>query len=89
LRQRYQQHGALALLSQKRGPKHPSRRTDQVCQLVIRHRFLDPEASPAVLAQKIRQAGHSISLRSVQRIIAQFGLQKKTLRVAPPNRPRR
>ena len=84
LRQLLQQHGAQALQSRSRGPKTTYRRTDQVRQLVIRHRFLDPEASPAVLAQKIRQADHPISQRSVQRVIADFGLQKKTLRLAPP-----
>ena len=47
---------------------------------VIRHRFLDPEASPEVIAQKLRQTQHSLSIRSVQRVIADYGLQKKTLR---------
>lgn len=89
LRRLYQGHGARALQSQKRGPKTTYRRTEAVRQQVIRHRFLDPEASPAVLAQKIRQAGHLISTRSVQRVIADFGLQKKTLRLAPPVWPAR
>jgi hypothetical protein len=84
-----QERGALALLSLKRGPKTTYRRTEQARQQVIRHRFLDPEASPSVLAQKIRQAGHPISIRSVQRVIAEFGLQKKTLRPAPQTRPDR
>jgi len=48
-------------------------------RLVIRCRFLDPESSPAVIAQKIRQQKLAISTRSVERIIADFGLQKKTL----------
>lgn len=87
LLQRLVAHGALALHSQKRGPKTTYRRTDIVRQHVIRHRFLDPDASPAVLAQKIRQAGHRISTRSVQRVLADFGLQKKTLRPAPPTWP--
>lgn len=82
LRQLYQVHGARALQNQKRGPKTTYRRTEMVRQLVIRHRFLDPEASPAVVAQKIRQAGHPLSTRSVQRVVADFGLQKKTLRAA-------
>ena len=83
LRKILQEHGAQGLQSQKRGPKTPYRRTDLVQQQVIRHRFLDPEASSAVLAQKIRQTGPPISTRSVQRVIADFGLQKKTLRPAP------
>ena len=49
-------------------------------RLVIRHRFLDAEASAEVIAQKLRQQGNPISQRSVERIIADYGLQKKTLR---------
>ncbi len=86
-RQRYHQiladfleQGAEGLRLQTPGPKTDYRRTDQVVRLVIRCRFLDPEASPDVIAQKLRQQNHTISLRSVERIIADYGLQKKTLR---------
>jgi hypothetical protein len=86
-RQRYYQilddfyaEGAEGLRLEPRGPKCDYRRTDQVVRLVIRCRFLDPESSPAVIAQKIRQQKLAISTRSVERIIADFGLQKKTLR---------
>jgi hypothetical protein len=85
-RQRYYQilsafyeEGAEGLLLQTPGPKHDYRRTDQVVRLAIRCRFLDPDCSPAVIAQKIRQQSHAISQRSVERIIADYGLQKKTL----------
>lgn len=85
-RQRYYQilnafleRGAQGLLLQTPGPKTHYRRTDQVVRLVIRCRFLDPDCSPEVIAQKIRQQGHAISQRSVERIIADYGLQKKTL----------
>ena len=76
----YQDHGALALHSKPTGPKSPYRRTDEVVRQVIRHRFLDPEASPEVIAQKLQQTHHLLSIRSVQRVIADYGLQKKTLR---------
>ena len=89
LRQAFAHGGALALLSHKRGPKTTYRRTEQVRQQVIRHCFLDPDATAAVLAQKLRQTGHAISTRSVQRVIAEFGLQKKTLRALPLARPHR
>jgi hypothetical protein len=73
-------HGAQALRSQPTGPKSNYRRTDEIVRQVIRHRFLDPEASPEVIAQKLRQTQHPLSIRSVQRVIADYGLQKKTLR---------
>jgi hypothetical protein len=52
-------------------------RTEEVVRQVIRHRFLDPDASADVIAQKLRQTGFGVSTRSVERIIEQFGLQKK------------
>jgi hypothetical protein len=76
----YQEQGALALHSKPTGPKSNYRRTDEVVRQVIRHRFLDPEASPEVITQKLQQTRHSLSIRSVQRVIADYGLQKKTLR---------
>lgn len=79
LRGAYKREGAVALQSQPRGPKRPFRRTDELVRQVIRHRFLDPDASPDVIAQKLRQAGFVISTRSVERVIADYGLQKKTL----------
>ncbi len=89
-RQRYYQiladfyaDGAEGLRLETPGPKTDYRRTDQVVRLVIRCRFLDPESSPMVIAQKIRQQKLLISTRSVERIIADFGLQKKTLRPEP------
>jgi transposase len=78
LRGTFHEHGALALRSQKRGPKRNYRRTEEVVRQIIRHRFLDPDASADVIAQKLRQAALSISTRSVERVIEQFGLQKKT-----------
>jgi transposase len=77
----FQKLGSAALVDQKRGPKHKSRRTEQVVQQIIRHRFLDPDASAAVIAQKLNQTGMSASLRSVERTIQEYGLQKKTASV--------
>ena len=83
LRAAYLERGAAALQSLPRGPMPNYRRSrEAVCQ-AIRHRLLDPEASSAVIAQKLRQAGLRISKRSVDRIFADFGLQKRTLPVPP------
>lgn len=79
----YEVQGAAALSSKQRGPKGNYRRTDELVRQVIRHRFLDPEASVEVIAQKLRQTGFSISIRSVERVIADYGLQKKTLSMPP------
>lgn len=83
LRSAFAQCGALALASRKRGPKRHYRRTAEVVRQVIRHRFLDPDASAEVIAQKLTQSGWPLSVRSVQRVIEEFGLQKKTLPLPP------
>jgi transposase len=85
----YQERGSVALCSKQRGPKRNYRRTDELVRQVIRHRFLDPDASPEVIAQKLRQTGFLISIRSVERVIAEYGLQKKTLRRSPSRRSTR
>ena len=82
LRHAFEQQGVVALKNHKRGPKRNYRRTDVVVRQVIRYRFLDPEISADVIAQKLRQLGHAISTRSVQRVIEDYGLQKKTPHLA-------
>jgi transposase len=78
LRAAFAEVGALALQSQRRGPKTHYRRTAEVVRQVIRQRFLDPDATAEVIAQKLCQSGWEIGIRSVQRVIEEFGLQKKT-----------
>lgn len=89
LRALFQEQGTGALLSRKRGPKTPYRRTGELVRQVIRHRFLDPQASADVIAQKVRQCGQVISTRSVERVVADYGLQKKTSSTAAGARRRK
>lgn len=84
-RQRYHQilqqfldKGAEGLKSLKRGPKGNYRRTDEVVRQIIRYRFLDPQMSSEGIAQKLNQNGYPIAIRSVERVISEYGLQKKT-----------
>jgi len=92
-RQRYYQildqfknHGAEGLKSLKPGPKGNYRRTDEVIRQIIRYRFLDPAMVPEVIAQKLNQNGYSIAMRSVERVISAYGLQKKTPSLSPRER---
>lgn len=71
--------GLEAIKPQKTGPKRNYKRTESIVSQVIRHRFLDPDANAEVISQKMKQAGYDISTRSVERIITEYGLQKKTL----------
>jgi transposase len=86
LRGAYDKDGAPGLLGKARGPKRKYRRTGELQRQVIRHRFLDPDASAEVIAQKLRQTGFPISIRSVYRVIAEYGLQKKTLSMSSSGR---
>jgi len=78
LLQQFRRGGTETLKSQKTGPKGNYRRTDEVVRQIIRHRFLDPKISSEVIAQKLVQCGYPISIRSVERVISEYGLQKKT-----------
>jgi len=87
LRRSFLQRGADALQNQKRGPKTNHRRPAEVVREVIRHRFLDPDASAEVVAQKLQQCGWPTSIRSVHRVIAEFGLHKKLYQCRPKGTP--
>lgn len=84
IRAAYLQHGAEAFISKRRGPKSNYRRTDEVTRQIIRHRFLDPDASAKVISQKLRQTNFPVSTRSVERVLAEYGLQKKSSTPAVP-----
>ena len=88
IRDLFTENGAQALLSRTRGPKKNYRRTSEVVRQIIRYRFLDPEMSPEVISQKLKQSGLPISIRSVERVIADYGLQKKTLQGSSSSRKR-
>lgn len=82
----YENKGAIALKSKKTGPQTNYKRTEELERQVIRHRFLDLDATPEVIAQKLNQCGLSISIRSVERVISQYGLQKKNCTPITPKR---
>lgn len=73
----YEEKGSQGLLDVPQGPKSNYRRTNEIEKQIILHRFLDPEASCEVIAQKMQQTGNKISQRSVERTINDYGLQKK------------
>jgi len=87
IRNNFLKNGIAGLSGERRGPKTNYRRTQELVCQTIRHRFLDPDASSEVIAQKLRQSGFKISKRSVDRIFAEYGLQKKTLHVSTGSTP--
>ena len=80
LLKQYHQGGAGALTNNKPGSDKQPVRTREAVNQTIRLRFLDPFASAGVIAQKLKQIGYSVSKRSVERTITDYGLQKKRIR---------
>ena len=75
----YKASGSTALIDKKRGsPKRPVRDKETTNQ-IIRERYLDQHASAEVIAQKLKQNGYPVSIRSVERTITEYGLQKKLI----------
>jgi len=77
IKKKFNESGSEGLRDKPKGPKRNYKRTKELEKQIIRHRFLDPEASSEVITQKLQQAGHNISQRSVERTINVYGLQKK------------
>ena len=77
LLKKYEQGGSQALLDKKPGSDKQPVRTRETLNQIIRLRFLDPFASADIIAQKLKQIGHKVSKRSVERTITEYGLQKK------------
>ena len=75
----YKENGFSALINKKRGSEKKPVRTKEVIKKIINLRYLDPFASPQVIAQKIKQEGYRVSVRSVERTITEYGLQKKRM----------
>lgn len=74
----YKENGMEGLIDKKAGPKKNSKRSTLVIKQILRHRFLNPLDSAEIIAQKLSQQGHAISVRSVERTITEYGIQKKT-----------
>jgi len=75
--QKYKSKGSSGLQDKPTGPKTNYKRNFENVKQILRHRVLDPEASSEVIAQKMRQAGVDISQRSVERVVQEYGLQKR------------
>ena len=80
---KYRHGGAQALIDHKRGSDTRPVRTNDILNQIIRLRYLDPLSNSGIIAQKLKQLGHKVSRRSVERTITEFGLQKKTPHAEP------
>lgn len=72
----FRDHGASAFFNRP-GPKSNYRRGEEVVRAVIRHRFQHPGAPASELVADLRAEGHRVSKRSAERIISDYGLQRR------------
>lgn len=85
---RFRQAGLEGLLSRPPGPRSPWRRPIEVVRFIVTTRLRHPERTAAAIAEDLAQLGHSVSVRSVERTLSQFGLTRAPARPGqPPERP--
>jgi hypothetical protein len=75
----YNHKGLEGLYNKKPGVQENTKRDKELVNQIVRMRYLDPFQSASVIAQKINQLGYKTSTRSVERVITEFGLQKKLM----------
>jgi transposase len=88
---RFREQGVEGLLARPPGPRSAWRRPAEVVRYIVTTRLRQPERSAAEIAQELVRQGHSVSVRSVERTLSQFGLTRSSGRasVAPEQRPER
>src|ERR1700722_16570578 len=67
LREAFAHQGAAALVNHAPGPGRSYRCTEEAVRQAVRHRFLDPNASAEVIAQKLTQSGSPLHTRRGER----------------------
>jgi transposase len=86
---RFREGGVEALLSRPPGPRSPWRRPLEVVRFIVTARLRHPDRGAAAIADDLARLGHSVSVRSVERTLSQFGLTRPAARVAAPPAPAR
>lgn len=73
---RLREEGVGGLLARPPGPRGPWRRPLEVVQFIVTARIREPARSAAQIADDLARLGHSVSIRSVERTLTQFGLTR-------------
>lgn len=73
---RFREQGLEGLLARSPGPRSPWRRPVEVIRYVVTTRLRDPERPATAIAGELARLGHTVSVRSVERTLAQFGLTR-------------
>lgn len=84
---RFREGGLEGLLSRPPGPRSPWRRPLEVVRFIVTARLRHPDLSAGAIAEELGRLGHSVSVRSVERTLSQFGLTRLQPRPATPRPP--
>jgi hypothetical protein len=77
---RFRECGLEGLLSRPPGPRSPWRRPLEVVRFIVTTRLRHPERGASAIAEDLARLGHSVSVRSVERTLTQFGLTRQVAR---------
>lgn len=73
---RFREQGLEGLLARPPGPRSAWRRPLEVVRFIVTARLRDGSRSAAAIAEDLTRLGHSVSTRSVERTLTQFGLTR-------------
>lgn len=81
---RFREGGLEGLLSRPPGPRSPWRRPLEVIRFIVTSRLRHPDRGATAIAEELSRLGHSVSVRSVERTLTQFGLTRQPQRAVGP-----
>lgn len=84
---RFRENGFEGLLARPPGPRSPWRRPIEVVRFIVTSRLRHPERSAADIVAELTRMGHTVSVRSVERTLSQFGLTRSVQRPPAPGHP--
>jgi len=74
---RFREDGVEGLLARPPGPRRAWRRPLEVVRFIVTTRLRHPDRGAAAIAEDLLSLGHSVSVRSVERTLTQFGLTRR------------
>ncbi len=73
---RFREQGIAGLFASPPGPRGPWRRPIEVVRYIVTARLRSPERTAAEIAEGLARLGRTVSVRSVERTLTQFGLTR-------------
>jgi transposase len=84
---RFREQGLEGLLARPPGPRTAWRRPIEVVRFIVTTKLRHPDRTPTTIATELGSLGHTVSVRSVERTLAQFGLTRPRQAAGADTRP--